>query len=216
MSIPESVMITVNTRRHIPFINKLGPITIPIAVYESVASDLKKLGYPVEIHDSVGIDEHGNRYITNPKDFVKLPEGEVISPSESENSNVQVPVSDTLTNVPHDEHTSVENSHVEESETTSEKTAVDEAATKESSEEPVAEQSETTTEEPATDETPVEEAELVLQSYDVYSAMSVKKLRAFLTTDAADYIEDDVLAKVPSMEKKDALEIIKSLIDQSA
>jgi len=208
MSIPKSVMITVNTRRHIPFINKLGPITIPIAVYESVASDLKKLGYPVEIHDSVGIDEHGNRYITNPKDFVKLPEGEVISPSESENSNVQVPVSDTLTNVPHDEHTSVENSHVEESETIT--------TTETTSEESTSEESVVSSEESVEGESAAEEPELVLQSYDVYSAMSVKKLRAFLTTDAADYIEDDVLAKVPSMEKKDALEIIKSLIDQSA
>lgn len=90
----ETVFVTINSARRIPFLNASGPINTPISVLKTVVAQLKALGYPVKEHPYVGINSAGNREVITEEAFIARKEGQIVNVVTTEPEPALVP-SDT-------------------------------------------------------------------------------------------------------------------------
>lgn len=49
----KTLKVTIHNRQHIPFLNRIGPITFPIALSETMVNDLRLLGFDVRVVEEV-------------------------------------------------------------------------------------------------------------------------------------------------------------------
>lgn len=241
----ETVFVTINSARRIPFLNASGPINTPISVLKTVVAQLKALGYPVKEHPYVGINASGNREILTEESFIARQEGQIVdavttdpAPAliPSDVTDAPAPVSDVVIVEQPEE---LEDEDTEESEN-AEKEVDETADTVESEEtsdqeEPAAtdttdevveeEPADTTTAEETTtevaDETAEEEEvaedgeELDVYDFNVYEGWSKQLLVNYLRK-AEQFLPEEVQKETNSANKTRLLEIIKQYIIDAA
>lgn len=186
MSKIDAVLITINTLSRIPFLNIAGPILSPLSVTRGTAENLKKLGFPVEYHDTRVITESPTLTVL---DTVTLDEEtnleeEVVDESVSANPNSSP---DLLTSQ-------------EPIEVSSEKGYLEDVVEEETTEEEVVEE---------------ETTELEVFTIGHYKSWTIKKLVSYLQK-ASDYLEDEEVASLESLSKTKLLDLIEKRLISAA
>lgn len=162
MTDPDYVFITIDNVAHIPFINRLGPISTPISVSKTVCENLKTMGFMINVVREVGIDCNGNRYPKNVDDFIPADLKNNILPEVAEAiPNVFIALEEAVIEPPID----IQIASIEPPETK-------EVIVEETEEELSDEDEDSHTE---------ESDDLVIYSLDTYKDWSARRLREHLT-----------------------------------
>jgi hypothetical protein len=185
----DTVFVTISNNKRIPFINKIGPISVPISILKAHADQLKAMGFSVKVHDKtdISIDTRGNRVL--PLVFKALPEGGTVETAKDMPAPlVPTPVAISL---PPQVEVKPETPVTELIET-------QEQASQEQSEE----QSEEVSEEAGEEEGQVE-----ILSLDAYQKMSVPLLKGWLHKHE-EYLDPELREEIDVAKKDRLIEII--------
>lgn len=233
----ETVYVTINSARRIPFLNASGPINTPISIFKTIAEQLKALGFPVKEHPYVGINSAtGNRSIMTEEAFVARQEGQIVDVVTTEPAPAFVPSDTTEAPAPVSEVTIVDQPKEIVEEPTDETTAnveeldadsvdseeteadsdlgdatTDEATAKVEELDVDSADSEETTSEEATEEESSDSEDLDVYDYAVYEGWSKQLLVSYLRK-AEQFLPEEVRAETNSANKTRLLAIVKQYI----